>query len=420
MSFLKHSDEILTISEFSFRFKNMVKISVPELWLRGEISNLKTYSSGHTYFTLKDDGGAISAVLFKGYSQSMKLSLAEGMRVLAYGEISVYEARGTYQIVVKAMMPDGQGALSLRFEALKKKLSEEGLFAQAGKKQIPPLPKKIGVVTSETGAAIRDFLSILRRRNWSGEVIILPSKVQGAEAAEEISAQIKAAQNMDIDLLVLMRGGGSLEDLWPFNEEIVARCVAASQKPTISAVGHEIDFTLSDFAADLRAETPSAAAEFISSKFLQIKDELNNLSNSLDEGVKIFISNIEKNLSAAEQLFLHSSPKDKIRNLILGLDESEGRLENLLSEQFHQKREILSLANSEFKTVSPLVKINLLASNLDSLEKQLELLSVDSVLKRGFAMALSGDGKILTSAKKLPEKFTLKFHDGQVDTRLDK
>ena len=214
MEFLKQSDEVLSVGEFSRRFKMLVKTCVPELWLRGEISNLKTYSSGHTYFTLKDEEGSISAVLFKGYSRAVSFQLREGMKVFLYGEIAVYEVRGCYQMVVKAALPDGTGDLARRFEELKKRLSAEGLFDSERKKPIPRLPGKIAVVTSPTGAAIRDFCKILKRRGWRGKVYILPAKVQGIGSAAEIAERVKAAQDYvfgdgsGFDLLVVMRGGG--------------------------------------------------------------------------------------------------------------------------------------------------------------------------------------------------------------------
>ena len=195
MEFLKQSDEVLSVGEFSRRFKMLVKTCVPELWLRGEISNLKTYSSGHTYFTLKDEEGSISAVLFKGYSRAVSFQLREGMKVFLYGEIAVYEVRGCYQMVVKAALPDGTGDLARRFEELKKRLSAEGLFDSERKKPIPRLPGKIAVVTSPTGAAIRDFCKILKRRGWRGKVYILPAKVQGIGSAAEIAERVKAAQD---------------------------------------------------------------------------------------------------------------------------------------------------------------------------------------------------------------------------------
>lgn len=423
MDFLKRGDEILSVGEFSQRFKMLVKLSIPELWLRGEVSNLKTYSSGHTYFTLKDEQGAISAVLFKGYAQSLKLKLREGMRILVYGEISVYEVRGTYQMLVKAAMPDGEGDLALKFEKLKRKLAAEGLFDESKKREIPPLPERVGVITSPTGAAIRDFISILRRRNWRGEVVILPSKVQGEDAAEEIAGAVRTAQNMDFDLLILMRGGGSLEDLWSFNEEIVARAVAESKIPTISAVGHEIDFTLSDFAADLRAETPSAAAEFISSKFLEIKDAVSKLAADISSLAARSLKDRADRLEALAELFAASSPADKLANFEIRLDECEAKLLALASGIVAQKRHSLAEISGELKEFSISTKLKLFAQKLDSAERELELLSVESVLKRGFSMAISESGKILKRAKDAPEEapFKLRFFDSEIEVnRTDK
>lgn len=423
MDFLKTSDEILSVGEFSQRLKMLFKVSIPELWLRGEVSNLKTYSSGHTYFTLKDEQGAISAVLFKGYAQTMSLRLKEGMKVLIYGEISVYEVRGTYQIVVKAAMQDGVGELAVRFEELKRKLASEGLFDDAKKREIPKLAKKIAVITSPTGAAIRDFISILRRRNWLGEVVILPSKVQGIGSAEEIVNALKIAQEMDFDLIVVMRGGGSLEDLWSFNEEIVARAVAASKIPTISAVGHEIDFTLSDFAADLRAETPSAAAEYISSKFLEIKDSVKSLIENINYFANQILKESQNKVASLKDLFNASSPKNKIANLSILLDESESRLQSLYNQILSEKKHTLSEISGKLKEISPISKIELFRQKLESAEKELELLSVDSVLKRGFSMAISKDGKIIKRAKGSPkaEPFVLQFFDSKIEvTRIDR
>lgn len=419
MAFLKSSDEILSITEFSQRFKNLVKQAVPELWLRGEVSGVKVYSSGHTYFTLKDEGATISAVLFKGYARGMSVQLKEGMKILAYGEVSVYEARGSYQIVLKAIMPDGLGDLSQRFEELKRKLASEGLFDSDKKKSIPKLPKKVGVITSPTGAAIRDFLSILSRRDWKGEVLILPSRVQGEEAASEIVSQIKTAQTLDLDLLVITRGGGSLEDLWCFNEEIVARAVAACKIPTISAVGHEIDFSLCDFASDLRAETPSAAAEYISSRFLEIRDSVDLLKDGIDGYVESYFSTLSEKLTSLEHLFIAASPKDRIQNLKISLDENEARLNSQIIKNIADKRHNLNSVYAHFTALNPTSKIDVLKEKLSSCEEQLELLSVDSVLKRGFAYLENEDGKILQKAKAVPFDTALKlhFHDGSIDIK---
>lgn len=416
MGFLKSSDEILSVGEFSNRFKMLLAASIPDLWLRGEVSGVKHYPSGHTYFSLKDETALISAVLFKNAKRGISVELKEGMKILAYGAISLYEARGSYQMIVKALMPDGFGDLAKRFEELKSKLAREGLFAAENKKPMPFLPRKIGVITSPAGAAIRDFISILRRRGWKGEIIVLPSRVQGGEAAAEIVSQIKNAESLDLDLLVLARGGGSLEDLWCFNEEIVARAVASCKIPTISAVGHEVDFSLCDFASDLRAETPSGAAEYISSEFNLALENFGNLKSSLAEAAKNILRAARGKLESSQILFNASSPQHRLNNLSISLDETEFRLRSLCLECVLEKKHSLARAYALFKGVSPLGKIALLREKIDAAEKQLELLSVDSVLSRGFAIALDEEGRIIKNAKTAPKgaAFNIKFSDGQI------
>ncbi|MBO6102373.1 MAG: exodeoxyribonuclease VII large subunit [Opitutales bacterium] len=419
MEFLKRSDEILSVSEFSARFKSLVKMSVPELWLRGEISNVKTYSSGHVYFTLKDEGAAISAVLFKGYAKSLNMRLADGMKILAYGEVSVYEARGSYQIILKAVLPDGGGDLAARFEELKRRLSAEGLFDKSRKKEIPCMPKKVCVITSPTGAAIRDFLSILGRRGWRGDILILPSRVQGSAAAEEIVSQISAAEEIKPDLLVITRGGGSLEDLWSFNEEVLARAVAACKIPTISAVGHEIDFTLCDFSADLRAETPSAAAEYISSGFLRAKDDVINAFSKIESEVKSGLKSAAERLDACARLFAAAEPRDKIANLKISLDKFEGALISAAQNAISAKRESLNPQASLLAEANPHYRLGILKARLNAAEESLELLSVDSVLKRGFAYLESENGALIQNAGAVPFDAALKLHfsDGSVNVK---
>lgn len=416
MGFLKSSDEILSVGEFSSRFKMLLATSIPDLWIRGEVSGVKLYPSGHTYFSLKDENAVLSAVLFKNARRGVSVELKEGMKILAYGAISLYEARGSCQMIVKAVMPDGFGDLAMRFEELKKKLAKEGLFDAENKKKMPFLPRKIGIITSPAGAAVRDFISILRRRGWKGEIIVLPSRVQGAEAAMEIVSQIKKAESLDLDLLVLARGGGSLEDLWCFNEEIVARAVAACKIPTISAVGHEVDFSLCDFASDLRAETPSGAAEYISSEFNLALENFANLKNAVSEAVKNILVKAREKLESSQILFRASSPQNKLNNLSISLDETESRLRSLCLENIAEKKHSLSQIYAQFKGLSPLGTIAVLGEKVEACEKQLELLSVDSVLSRGFAIALDGDGRIIKQAKAAPKDaaFTLRFNDGQI------
>lgn len=424
MEFLKQSDEVLGVGEFSRRFKMLVKTRIPELWLKGEISNLKTYSSGHTYFTLKDAEGAISAVLFKGYSRGMALRLEDGMRIFAFGEISVYEARGSYQIVVKAVIPDGAGSLAARFQALKEKLSAEGLFDAGRKKPVPLLPRRIAVVTSPAGAAVRDFCRILSRRGWRGEVVVIPSRVQGAEAAGELAEGLDRASGFrfgdggGFDLIVLMRGGGSLEDLWPFNEELLARAVAACPLPTISAVGHEIDFTLSDFAADLRAETPSAAAELVSSAAIEAGNRLDSAEAGFKNAVTARFEALRTGVESLSAALRLNSPEAKIREFWLGLDSLESRLGAAAAASLSERRSEFLRAGADFAALSPARRIEMYSQKLCHLERQIGLLGVESALNRGFAVAFDSGGKFISSAADVPAgAFGLRFADGEISVK---
>jgi exodeoxyribonuclease VII large subunit len=260
---------VQTVTEFTRRVKELLEGGLPACWVRGEVSNLRAQSSGHVYFSLKDAGAQLACVLFRGDAARQSVHLRDGQQVLAYGQAGVYEARGQYQLVVRALVEHGVGHLQQEFEQMKQRLAAEGLFEPARKRPIPTMPRTVGFVTSPTGAAVQDFIRILQRRGWRGRLVVLPARVQGDGAATEMAELLRSAGGLGIfDLLVIGRGGGSLEDLWAFNEETLVRAVAACPVPVISAVGHEIDFTLCDFAADARAETPSGAAELISSNFL--------------------------------------------------------------------------------------------------------------------------------------------------------
>src|SRR6266403_1471667 len=267
--------QVLSVTELTHRVKDLLEERFPSVWVEGEISNVRSPSSGHIYFTLKDSGAQLAVVLFRGVAVKVGFKLKDGLQVIAFGDISVYEKSGQYQLVARRLLPKGLGALQLAFEELKQRLAKEGLFDSARKKPIPALPQRIGLVTSPTGAAIRDFLNIIGRRFPNVHIIIHPVRVQGEGAAQEIADAIDefnalhASRRLPLDVLIVTRGGGSLEDLWAFNEEVVARALARSNIPTISAVGHEIDFTIADFVADLRAPTPSAAAELV----VKSKDE---------------------------------------------------------------------------------------------------------------------------------------------------
>ena len=320
-------NQILTVSELTRRVKDLLEAQFPSAWVEGEISNFTAATSGHLYFTLKDANAQLSAVMFRGSAAKLNFKLKDGLQVIAFGQVSVYEKRGQYQLIVGQMMPKGLGALQLAFEELKQRLAKEGLFDPARKKPIPTLPQRIGLVTSPSGAAIRDFLNIIGRRYPNVHIVINPVRVQGAGAAEEIAAAIDEFNALELaDVLIVTRGGGSLEDLWAFNEEIVARAIARSRIPTISAVGHEIDFTIADFVADLRAPTPSAAAELV----VKAKEEFASLvqqhQNRLDKDLRLRVSEARQRFSALATSYVFRQPAELIRQYQQQVDDLRHRL----------------------------------------------------------------------------------------------
>jgi exodeoxyribonuclease VII large subunit len=289
------SKRIFTVSELTSKIKNLLEESFPSVWVEGEVSNCRMPSSGHIYFTLKDEQSQLNAVFFRGANLKTKFRIEDGLKVLALGNISVYQRRGDYQLIVGLLQPRGIGELQLAFEQLKRKLQKEGLFAPEHKKTIPLFPRRIGIVTSPTGAAIRDIINVINRRFHQVEILINPVKVQGEGAGEEIAEAIDEFNKMEeVDVLIVGRGGGSMEDLWAFNEEIVARAIYNSKIPVISAVGHEIDFVISDFVADLRAPTPSAAAELVVGEMKQITQKIRDFQTRI-------ISALTNNLSLYKQ-----------------------------------------------------------------------------------------------------------------------
>lgn len=418
MEFLEAPDEILNVGEFSRRLKNLFKLSLPEMWIRGEISNLKTYSSGHIYFTLKDEQGCLSAVLFKGFARNMSLKLAEGMKILAFGEVSVYEQRGAYQLIVKAALPDGEGGLFQKFQLLKEKLEKEGLFDSSRKKEIPRLPQKIAVITSPTGAAIRDFISIITRRGFKGSVDIFPSLVQGALAPKQIMEKIDQAESIGgYDLLVLMRGGGSLEDLWAFNDEALARRVFACKYPTISAVGHEVDFSLTDFTADLRAETPSAAAEYLTNAYADVLAAFKNMSAMLEKSANYALENLQNKMSSLDSRLKLNSPQIKLDNFKIMLDEKSAKADALAAKRIARLKEILHEKELMFSRQNPKPKIDVCKERLAAAEKAMALMSFESSLKRGWALAFNESGALIGRARQVKdgENISLRFYDGSVN-----
>lgn len=326
-----------------------------DLYLTGEISNYHHHSSGHMYFTLKDDSASISAIMFRSNNQHLKFALEDGLKVNAHGYISLYRPRGIYQFYVDKIEPAGKGALYLAFEQLKARLEKEGLFAAEHKKDIPLLPKKIGIVTSPTGAAIRDILSVVRRRFDNVSVLIVPSLVQGEQAADQIVRGIEYLNlRDDIDLIILSRGGGSIEDLWPFNEEKVARAIYNSKIPVISGVGHETDFTIADFVADLRAPTPSAAAELAISSRLELEKNLAGIYTRLCKAVQYKIEKYQERVAALARKRIFTNPVELVASQFQQLDDLSRRLQWGMEKTFAKNQERFRILNGKLESLSPL------------------------------------------------------------------
>jgi len=411
-----------SVTAFTRRVKTLLETGLAAGWVRGEVSNLRAQASGHMYFSLKDAGAQLSAVLFRGDAARQSVRLRDGQQVLVFGRVSVYEARGQYQFVVREVVEDGVGRLQQEFEALKRRLAAEGLFDAERKRALPALPRTIGFITSPTGAAVQDFLRILARRSWRGRVVVLPARVQGAEAAGEMVEALRVAEFLGIfDLLVIGRGGGSLEDLWAFNEEPLVRAVAACAIPIISAVGHEIDFTLCDFAADLRAETPSGAAERISSGFVAVEERVRQLGEGLCRAAQQQIDVWRQQVLRMENRLKLLSPGAQIEQYALRLDDCANRLGSALRMSMQEARHRLAAAEGAWAHVSPDLKLAQWAQHLDGLEKRLHSVSAHSVLQRGFAIVRDAAGRPVTQRAGLAggQRVEAEFADGRVPMRVE-
>ncbi len=342
---------IYSVSELTSDLRKILEDSFPNLWVEGEISTLRIPQSGHMYFTLKDEKAQLKCVFFKRANMNLNFKLEEGLSCIISGRISVYDQAGQYQLYVEKIEPKGKGALGLAFEQLKKKLAAEGLFEESRKRPIPFLAQRIGIVTSSTGAAIRDILQTLNRRYSNVQVIIRPSLVQGKTAAEDIAQGIKDLNAYkEVDVIIVSRGGGSLEDLWPFNEEVVARAVFNSKIPVISAVGHEIDYTICDFAADLRAPTPTAAAELVVPEKKQLAETVYAIQNRLTESMRQRLKLANMRFSRVTQSYALRRPQ-------------------VIVEQFQQRLDNADKSiNISFKTI-----VERIRQKVEALEKSLEL-----------------------------------------------
>lgn len=351
---LKHKSDVLSVSELTGKIKNLLETEIGFVRVKGELSNFKLSPSGHTYFNLKDADASIQCVMFKRSRSFLNFAPEDGMVIEIVGNISVYEPRGQYQLIVEFMQKAGVGDLFKAFNELKEKLEKEGLFDQSHKKPIPFLPRKIGVITSPTGAAIRDILNVIKRRFANVEVIIYPVLVQGEKAGGEIAHAIKKLNERKlVDVIIAGRGGGSIEDLWAFNEEIVARAIYDSQIPIISAVGHETDFTIADFVADLRAPTPSAAAELVTQNQREVLEKVAGFDSSLDLAMSNIVSHLKLRLEKASKSYALQSPIEKYHRFQQRLDEMIEKLNFNFANILLHKKHGINLLNQKLIALSP-------------------------------------------------------------------
>ena len=411
---------VLTVSELTRRLQETLEERFPAVWIEGEISNYRLYGSGHAYFTLKDADSQIRAVLFRNRGRRIKFEPADGLHVMAFGSIEVYPQRGEYQLVIELLEPKGLGALQLAFEQLKARLQAEGLFDQARKRELPRFPRKIGIVTSPSGAAIRDMLRVIGRRFGELHIVIAPCRVQGDGAAEEIAQGLRDLNALGgVDIIIVGRGGGSLEDLWAFNEEAVARAIAASKVPVVSAVGHEVDFTISDFVADLRAPTPSAAAELVVREKQAVVDSLVQLRARLER-------------FAARPL----------RDLERRVDELTTRLRREMRGELGRAGHRVALATRALRASDPVARVAGDRHRLESLQSRLvtaltrrrdraryslrsavgrlDSLSPLAVLGRGYSLTRTPTGEVVHSPAQVQigDAIRVLLHRGSLDAHV--
>ncbi len=372
------SRQVYTVSRLTREIKELLEMSFPRLWVEGEISNFKRHSSGHLYFTLKDDKAQINCAMWRFRANGLIFQPQDGMQVLVEGEVQVYEKGGYYQLVVHQMQPAGIGALQMAFEQLKQKLHAEGLFDEKYKQPIPQFPERVGVVTSPTGAAIRDIISVITRRFPGVQIILYPVRVQGEGAAEEIARAIRDFNEFgDIDVLIVGRGGGSLEDLWAFNEEIVARAIFESRIPVISAVGHEIDFSIADFVADRRAPTPSAAAEMAVRDRLELLGMVKYFEEKLYTAMVKTIQRYQEQITNLQRSYAFRKPEDIIYQKMQRVDELQ---KNITTAMTH--------------------RILLLQHQLEGVRNHLQALNPEAILERGYSICYK-DGEIIKDVRQL-------------------
>ena len=415
------NDKYITVTQLTryIKYKIDNDANLEEVFLKGEISNFKEHSRGHFYFTLKDEGSRINAIMFASATKKIKFSPQDGMKVLVTGKISVFEATGAYQIYVNDMLEDGVGNLYIAYEQLKKKLEEEGLFRVEHKKKIPKIPSRIGVVTAPTGAAIKDIISTIKRRWPLSEVYLFPALVQGEDAKNDIVKQIKRAEEYNLDTLIVGRGGGSIEDLWAFNEEIVARAIYECPIPVISAVGHEIDFTIADFVADLRAPTPTGAAEMAVPQLGDMINFLNQVNIRLNNSIMNQIKRDRRKLLELTSRNIFKNPISIYQTKEMVFDSVLERLKFSLTKLTDKKEKDLLRLKSSYVLCNPYKLLDKKSNRYLQLISKLETLSPLLTLQRGYTMTKKDD-KVINSSKDLKKNdlVTIEFSDGNVDAKV--
>jgi len=405
------TNNYITISELSKYIKSNFDndMYLRKVYIQGEISNFKNHTTGHFYFSLKDSGSRINAVMFNNAARNIKFIPKDGMTVLVTGRVTVYESTGNYQIYVEEMIEDGLGNLYVAFEQLKEKLAKEGLFDRERKKRITKCPKKIGIVTAPTGAAIKDILTTIKRRYPVCETILFPTLVQGENAKEDIVRKIELANTYDIDTLIVGRGGGSIEDLWPFNEEIVARAIYNSKVPVISAVGHEIDFTISDFVADLRAATPTAAAELAVPDINTILTYLNTAKARSYNFINSYLENKKVYLSKLSDSYILKKPTNMYEIKIQNLDNLIDKLNKEMSIIIENNKVRVYKCKTNYLLNNPSMLYKFKEQNLNNIINKLEVLNPMNTLKRGYAI-IRKDDKVVMDINDIKEDDTIKIN----------
>ncbi len=437
--------KVYSVHELTKEIKLHLEKEFFNVWVTGEISNLKQPSSGHVYFTIKDQRSQLPAVMFRSSRRRLKFQPEDGMAVVARGNVTVYEPRGAYQLLVEWMDPQGKGALQAAFEQLKEKLDKEGLFAKERKKPLPLLPQKIGIVTSPTGAAVRDICRILHRRFPNLEIVLYPAQVQGDLASAEIAKGIQVLNRLGgFDALIVGRGGGSLEDLWPFNEESVARAIAASEIPVMSAVGHEVDYTIADFVADVRAPTPSAAAEMVVSRKDAFEERVNWLGQRVEQATRQRMLTLKSEVNRLGEHKAFLAVRHSIEMAGQRLDDANYRATTMierrlqaLGSQLHKAGRRLETFRIDRQIAESRARLQHLDSRLFAVQKaqlatahqklgrsaaQLEALSPLAVLGRGYSLAWDDKGALIREASqvKTGEPLRLTLHHGELDCRVER